>query len=206
MKIILWILTKYFFCFLQVIKFLDEGILLQRPEECPSIVYHVMLQCWKLDPKERLAFDRIHKYLTEYCKQLQKSSNPASFDVVNEYEIPLWIPKQTLQYNFILFNCFFSHYLLHDNNIPNGLTFNLLNFLNEIIHLLFLELSSIIFWWVGDIKLLSQKYRTLSDCTGCAAKPSSILVAKTNHLRFQKDKVYYNYYVTGEFYILLGKL
>ncbi|XP_060591806.1 tyrosine-protein kinase transmembrane receptor Ror-like isoform X2 [Ruditapes philippinarum] len=73
----------------EVIKFLDEGILLQRPEECPSIVYHVMLQCWKLDPKERLAFDRIHKYLTEYSKQLHKSSKPASFDVVNEYEIPL---------------------------------------------------------------------------------------------------------------------
>ncbi|XP_053386447.1 BDNF/NT-3 growth factors receptor-like isoform X4 [Mercenaria mercenaria] len=73
----------------EVIKFLDEGILLQRPEECPSIVYHVMLQCWKLDPKERLAFHRIHKYLTEYSKQLQRSSKSSSFDVINEYEIPL---------------------------------------------------------------------------------------------------------------------
>lgn len=73
----------------EVIKFLDEGILLQRPEECPSIVYHVMLQCWKLDPKERLAFQRIHKYLTEYSKQLHKTTKTSSFDVVNEYEIPL---------------------------------------------------------------------------------------------------------------------
>lgn len=73
----------------EVIKFLDEGILLQRPEECPSLVYHVMLQCWKLDPKERLAFHRIHKYLTEYSKQLVRQARNASFDVVNEYEIPL---------------------------------------------------------------------------------------------------------------------
>ncbi|XP_060568772.1 tyrosine-protein kinase transmembrane receptor Ror-like, partial [Ruditapes philippinarum] len=72
----------------EVIRFLDDGILLQRPEECSSIVYHVMLQCWKINPKERLAFDRIHKYLTEYSKQLQNSSKPASYNVVNEYEIP----------------------------------------------------------------------------------------------------------------------
>ncbi|KAL4216913.1 hypothetical protein ACF0H5_023373 [Mactra antiquata] len=73
----------------EVIRFLDEGILLQRPEECPSIVYHVMLQCWKIDPKERLAFHRIHKYLTEYSKQLNKNTKNSSFDIVNEYEIPL---------------------------------------------------------------------------------------------------------------------
>lgn len=73
----------------EVVKFLDEGILLQRPEECPSLVYHVMLQCWKLDPKERLAFHRIHKYLTEYSKQIDKYSRNSSIDVVNEYEIPL---------------------------------------------------------------------------------------------------------------------
>lgn len=72
----------------EVIKFLDEGILLQRPDECPSVVYHVMLQCWKLDPKERLVFDRIHKYLVEYSKQLSKHRN-SSLDIVSDYEIPL---------------------------------------------------------------------------------------------------------------------
>ncbi|WAR10630.1 NTRK2-like protein [Mya arenaria] len=73
----------------EVIRFLEENILLQRPEECPSIVYHVMLQCWKADPKERLAFSRINKYLTEYHKQLQRNTCNSSFDLVNEYEIPL---------------------------------------------------------------------------------------------------------------------
>ncbi|XP_052237242.1 tyrosine-protein kinase transmembrane receptor Ror-like [Dreissena polymorpha] len=73
----------------EVIKFLEENILLQRPDECPSVVYHVMLQCWKIDPKERLAFDRIHKYLQEYHKQLQKNVGNVSFELVNEYEIPI---------------------------------------------------------------------------------------------------------------------
>lgn len=71
----------------EVIRFLDEGILLQRPGECPSTVYHVMLQCWKLDPKERLPFHRIHKYLTEYSKQI--SRNGDSLDIENDYEIPI---------------------------------------------------------------------------------------------------------------------
>ena len=38
---------------LQVIRFIEDGILLQKPSDCPSVVYHVMLGCWRTDPKER---------------------------------------------------------------------------------------------------------------------------------------------------------
>jgi len=49
----------------QVIQFLEDGILLQKPSECPDDVYHVMLGCWRRDPQERFAFDRIHRHLVE---------------------------------------------------------------------------------------------------------------------------------------------
>jgi len=52
-------------CKLQVIQFLEEGILLQKPTGCPDDVYHVMLGCWRRDPQERFAFDRVHRHLLE---------------------------------------------------------------------------------------------------------------------------------------------
>ncbi|KAL3854022.1 hypothetical protein ACJMK2_013304 [Sinanodonta woodiana] len=58
----------------EVIRFLDEGILLQRPDECPSTVYHVMLGCWKTDPKERLPFSKIYKYLNDYSAEVARSA------------------------------------------------------------------------------------------------------------------------------------
>jgi len=49
----------------QVIQFLEDGILLQKPTGCPDDVYHVMLGCWRQDPQERFAFDRVHRHLVE---------------------------------------------------------------------------------------------------------------------------------------------
>ncbi|GFO05529.1 trk-like receptor tyrosine kinase [Plakobranchus ocellatus] len=54
----------------EVIHFLDQGILLQRPEDCPSTVYHVMIGCWKRDPRQRIVFERLVKYLSEYRNRL----------------------------------------------------------------------------------------------------------------------------------------
>ncbi|XP_059167327.1 tyrosine-protein kinase transmembrane receptor Ror-like [Physella acuta] len=78
----------------EVIHLLDQGILLQRPEDCPSTVYHVMLGCWKRDPRQRIAFDRLVKYLTDYRNRLNRpaisqqspqqtviSSNPAGVKI-----------------------------------------------------------------------------------------------------------------------------
>ncbi|NP_001191591.1 Trk-like receptor tyrosine kinase [Aplysia californica] len=59
----------------EVIHFLDQGILLQRPEDCPSTVYHVMLGCWKGDPRQRIVFDRLLKYLTDYRDRLNKPTH-----------------------------------------------------------------------------------------------------------------------------------
>lgn len=51
---------------------MDQGILLQRPEDCPSTVYHVMLGCWKRDPSQRIVFDRLVMYLSDYRNRLVK--------------------------------------------------------------------------------------------------------------------------------------
>ena len=56
----------------------------------------------------------------------------------------------------------------------------LLNFVNGIIHLPFLELE--------NLKLVSQHYRAWSDCTDVQAG-LSLLVAKTNHFQFQQVRV-----------------
>lgn len=59
-----------------MIHFLDQGILLQRPEDCPSTVYHVMLACWKKDPRERITFERLSKYLRDFRDRLIKPAQP----------------------------------------------------------------------------------------------------------------------------------
>ncbi|KAL8564013.1 hypothetical protein ACOMHN_024693 [Nucella lapillus] len=56
----------------EVVRFLDAGILLQRPEDCPSTIYHIMLGCWKADPRERHSFDKICKHLQDYHERLVK--------------------------------------------------------------------------------------------------------------------------------------
>ncbi|RUS83994.1 hypothetical protein EGW08_008255, partial [Elysia chlorotica] len=57
----------------EVIHFLDQGILLQRPEDCPSTIYHVMIGCWKKDPRQRIVFDRLVKYLRDYMSHLMNN-------------------------------------------------------------------------------------------------------------------------------------
>ncbi len=37
----------------QVIHFIEDGILLQKPDRCPSTLYHIMLGCWRSNPKDR---------------------------------------------------------------------------------------------------------------------------------------------------------
>ncbi|XP_070188150.1 uncharacterized protein [Littorina saxatilis] len=56
----------------EVVRFLDAGILLQRPDDCPSTIYHIMLGCWKADPKERLTFEKVKKHLQDYHERLVK--------------------------------------------------------------------------------------------------------------------------------------
>ncbi|KAJ8320327.1 hypothetical protein KUTeg_001914 [Tegillarca granosa] len=72
----------------EVVRFLDEGILLQRPDECPSTVYHLMLGCWKTNPKDRLLFSRIYSHLVDYSQQIARNThNMHSSDIDSETEM-----------------------------------------------------------------------------------------------------------------------
>ena len=78
----------------QVIRLIDDGILLQRPNNCPDTVYHVMLGCWRKNPKDRFTFSRIHKHLKDYNKTLAICYQPSpivssSSDMTSAQEV--WI-------------------------------------------------------------------------------------------------------------------
>jgi len=68
----------------EVIRFIEDGILLQKPDGCPSTVYHVMLGCWRSDPKDRFTFDRIHRHLAEYGHKMVKCGS--QMDEGQEFE------------------------------------------------------------------------------------------------------------------------
>ena len=57
---------------LQVIRFIDDNILLQRPDQCPDTVYHVMLGCWRKHAKDRFTFERTHNHLKDYNSKMMK--------------------------------------------------------------------------------------------------------------------------------------
>ena len=69
------------------------------------------------------------------------------------------------------------------------LTLNLPIFLNGIIHLPFWELSIIILGISRlELEVGQPTVQSLVRLYGCEDCPDSILVAKTNHFRFQQDK------------------
>lgn len=45
-----------------VIKFIENGDRLEKPDECPDVVYEIMQSCWNYSPKNRPTF----RYLTEF--------------------------------------------------------------------------------------------------------------------------------------------
>ena len=56
----------------QVIRFIEDGILLQKPNGCPETLCHIMLGCWRRDPMERFSFQRIHNLLLDYERNIIK--------------------------------------------------------------------------------------------------------------------------------------
>lgn len=56
----------------EVIEFLENGLRLPRPKKCPEAIYKIMEDCWKIDPKQRLTFTKLHKFFTEDIKQILK--------------------------------------------------------------------------------------------------------------------------------------
>ncbi|CAF0994824.1 unnamed protein product [Didymodactylos carnosus] len=48
----------------QVVTYVSNGSLLEKPKFCTSTLYDVMLRCWRRNPKERLTFKMLYQLLT----------------------------------------------------------------------------------------------------------------------------------------------
>lgn len=66
------IVDSFCFCFVQVIKAVEEGYRLPSPMDCPAALYQLMLDCWQKDRNSRPKFDEIVNMLDKLIR------NPSS--------------------------------------------------------------------------------------------------------------------------------
>lgn len=66
------VLNMALFCFMQVIKAVEEGYRLPSPMDCPAALYQLMLDCWQKDRNSRPKFDEIVNMLDKLIR------NPSS--------------------------------------------------------------------------------------------------------------------------------
>uniref|UniRef100_A0A3B5AH25 Tyrosine-protein kinase n=1 Tax=Stegastes partitus TaxID=144197 RepID=A0A3B5AH25_9TELE len=60
---------------IRLVKVLQEGRRLPRPEGCPEPVYELMRRCWEQAPDRRITFKRLIEDLTTMQQQLQSPNN-----------------------------------------------------------------------------------------------------------------------------------
>ncbi|XP_022598832.1 tyrosine-protein kinase JAK1 [Seriola dumerili] len=60
---------------IRLVKVLQEGRRLPRPESCPEPVYDLMRKCWEQMPDRRITFKRLIEELTNMQQQLQPQNN-----------------------------------------------------------------------------------------------------------------------------------
>lgn len=47
----------------QLVEILTNCVRMEKPEFCPPEIYHIMLECWNENPKERSSFEVLHHKL-----------------------------------------------------------------------------------------------------------------------------------------------
>uniref|UniRef100_A0A665UQU3 Tyrosine-protein kinase n=1 Tax=Echeneis naucrates TaxID=173247 RepID=A0A665UQU3_ECHNA len=60
---------------IRLVKVLQEGKRLARPESCPEPVYELMRKCWEQLPENRITFKQLIEDLTNMLQQLQPQNN-----------------------------------------------------------------------------------------------------------------------------------
>ena len=50
----------------EVIRALEHGYRMPRPEQCPEELYNIMTRCWKNHPEERPTFEYIQSVLDDF--------------------------------------------------------------------------------------------------------------------------------------------
>ncbi|KAF3690673.1 Tyrosine-protein kinase JAK1 [Channa argus] len=59
----------------RLVKVLQEGKRLPRPEGCPEAVYELMRKCWEQSPERRISFKQLVEELTNLQQQLQQQND-----------------------------------------------------------------------------------------------------------------------------------
>lgn len=69
------------FCIYQVIKAVEESYRLPGPMDCPTALYHLMMDCWQKDRNSRPKFDEIVSLLDKLIRNpssLKSLVNPSN--------------------------------------------------------------------------------------------------------------------------------
>ena len=59
----------------ETIQQISNGYRLSLPQNCPDEVYAVMLDCWRVEPKERPSFKNLFETLDDLLKKSSKVSD-----------------------------------------------------------------------------------------------------------------------------------
>lgn len=71
----------------QVIAYLQDGHLLQKPETCPPAIYGLMLSCWQIEPPARPSFRALEKSLEDVYNTLLLTNNTEDDDSRSRLEM-----------------------------------------------------------------------------------------------------------------------
>ena len=66
-----------------MIPFLNERILLQKPDTCPDDVFDLMSACWRKEPQQRHSFQRLYDLLVDIkdnCATVQSQEDMTEGD------------------------------------------------------------------------------------------------------------------------------
>lgn len=68
----------------EVLEQVERGYRMPCPQDCPSSLHELMLQCWKKDPEERPTFEYLQAFLEDYFTATEPQYQPGD---------NLWAPR-----------------------------------------------------------------------------------------------------------------
>ncbi|XP_067883523.1 tyrosine-protein kinase fyna isoform X2 [Heterodontus francisci] len=60
----------------EVLEQVDRGYRMASPQDCPSSLHELMIQCWKKDPEERPTFEYLQAFLEDYFTATEPQYQP----------------------------------------------------------------------------------------------------------------------------------
>ncbi|KPM02738.1 BDNF/NT-3 growth factors receptor-like protein [Sarcoptes scabiei] len=70
----------YEFTNLEVIQNVTSGKVLQQPDRCPSVIYQIMLDCWRFKATERVSIRTVHSRLKNLVENNDFTDNQSMFE------------------------------------------------------------------------------------------------------------------------------